>query len=119
MAIVPVISSPTGGRVDDVRALKFRHRAIAPVGTYATGGFTVTAKSVGLKRIVAVLNAGGLAAAADQATANEFSTEVSTNGDSITIFLYENAAAGSPSAEKTNGEATLTGQLINLIFLGY
>lgn len=117
MAITATVSEPFD-RCDDVRALKHRFRRITLTGTYVTGGFTVTAAEVALSRIGAVLGAG-LAPAADQATANEWSYEINADLDTVTFFLYENAAAGSPSSEKTNGEAPITGQVLNLVFVGW
>lgn len=118
MAITATVSTPPGGRADDVRALKWRMRDVTLTGTYDTGGFSVTAAALGLKRIVYVIEAG-MAPAADQATANEVSWELATNGSSVNFVLYENAAAGSPSAQKTNAEAPITGQVLHLVAVGY
>lgn len=117
MAITATVTKPTGG-ADDVRRLKFRPRVLTLSGTYETGGFTVTASAVGLSKIVQVLGAG-LAPAGDQATANEWSWELSSDLETVTFFLYENAAAGSPSAQKTNAEAPLTDQVLRLVFVGW
>jgi hypothetical protein len=117
MAITKTITQPFG-RANDVRALKQRFRRIALSGTYVTGGFTVTASEVGLRAIGAVLGAG-LAPATGGATANEWSYSISSDQETVTFFLYENAAAGSPSAEKTNGEAPITGQALNVVFVGW
>lgn len=118
MAITASVSRPDGGRADDIRAMKWRMRDVTLTGTYATGGFSVTAAALGLKRITYVVQAG-MAPAADQATANEVSWELATNGTSVNFVLYENAAAGSPSAEKTNAEAPITGQVLHLVVVGY
>lgn len=117
MAITATITKPFE-RANDVRSLKQRFRRIVLSGTYVTGGFTVTAAEVELTRIGAVLGAG-LAPAGDQATANEWSYEVSTDLETVTFFLYENAAAGSPSAQKTNSEAPITDQVLNVVFIGW
>ena len=117
MAVTKTISKPFG-RCNDLRALKWRFRDVTLAGTYETGGFTITAAEVGLSKIGTVLSAG-LAPAADQATANEWSFEVSSDLETVTIFLYENAAAGSPSAQKTNAEAPVTGQVLHLAFVGW
>lgn len=117
MAITATVTKPFD-RCNDVRALKQRFRRITLSGTYVTGGFTVTASELGLNRVAALLSAG-LAPAGDQATANEWSYEISSDLETVTIFLYENAAAGSPSAQKTNSEAPLTDQVINVCAVGW
>jgi hypothetical protein len=117
MAVTATVTTPFD-RANDVRALKQRFRRITLSGTYETGGFTVTASELGLSRVAALLSAG-LAPAADQATANEWSYEISSDLETVTIFLYENAAAGSPSAEKTNSEAVITSQVLNVCALGW
>lgn len=116
MAITVAVTKPFG-RCDDVRALKQRTRTITPSGTYVTGGFTVTAAQLGLSKVFQVLGAG-LAPATGGATANEWAYTISSDKETITFFLYENAAAGSPSAEKTNAEAPITGQALTLTFIG-
>jgi hypothetical protein len=118
MAVTVTVSAPGDGRDNDMRALRWVARDLTLSSTYVTNGFSVPASSFGLTRIVNFI-CNGMAPSADQATANEFSWELSTDGTSINFVLYENAAAGSPSAEKTNGEAVITGQVIHAIAVGY
>lgn len=117
MAITAAITKPFP-KANDIRSLKLRFRDITLSGTYETGGFTVTAAQLGLSRVGGILSAG-LAPASDQATANEWSYEVSSDFETVTFFLYENAAAGSPSAQKTNAEAPITGQVLHVCAIGW
>lgn len=118
MAVTVTVSAPGDGRDYDLRALRWVNRDLTLSSTYVTNGFSVAASQFGLTRIVRLF-CDGMAPAADQATANEFSHELSADGTSVNFVLYENAAAGSPSAEKTNGEAVLTGQVIHATAVGY
>lgn len=112
------ITRPSGRRADDVRALRLRYRRITLSGTFtAATGEVITAQSLSLKRILTVLTPG-LSPASDQATANEYSFIVAADGRTCTLKFYENAAAGSPSGLKTDGEAYLTGQFIDAVFVG-
>lgn len=114
-------SRPSGRRADDVRALRFRYRLLAFSGNYATGGETVTAASVGLKRILGLLPMGGMIRAADGVTGNPFTFDVSADGRQVVIRLLEDAAGAAGTAigqEKTNGEAYIAGQQLPVLFVG-
>lgn len=112
------ITRTAGRRADDARALRFRFRRLSLTGNFTQAtGEVILAQSVSLKRILTVLHAG-LAPSSDQATANEYSFIVAADGRSVTLKLYENAAAGSPSALKTDAEAYITGQFLDVVFVG-
>jgi hypothetical protein len=121
MPLTFTITKPplAGGRADDYRAFKRRVRRLTSAGTYAAGGAVVTAREVGLKKIVAVnLLNGHLAVASTPTTGEAVSVVVGADGLSATFRLNESAAAGSPFAEK-GAEAVLTGQVIDAEFIGY
>lgn len=107
-------------RADDTRALKRRLRRLTFTGNFTQAtGETVTAAQVSLSRIVAVNPLSNLASALDQSAANEFSVKIADDRKSVVIKFYENAAAGSPSGLKTDAEAYLTGQFIDVEFIGF
>ena len=114
------ISTPVS-RADDVRSLKFRLRRVTFSGNYQDDQTesVVTAANVGLNFIAAVIPCTGVLPASAFTTANEFAIEVASNGKQVEFWLYENAAAGSPSAQKTDNEAFITGQFGDFIFLGW
>jgi hypothetical protein len=89
-------------------------------GNYTQDGLgsTITNSQLGVKRILAIQPCG-LAKSTDLATANEVSVTVNAAGSSAEITFYENAAAGSPSAEKTDAEAFITGCNLDVVVHGY
>lgn len=80
---------------------------------------TVTAAQLGYSRIIDFRVNQGLSPASANTTANEIVAVVAANGLSVAFWLYENAAAGSPSAQKTDNEAFLTGQTVRGTAVGY
>ncbi len=86
--------------------------------TYATGGESITAAAVGLRKIYNVIGSG-VAISTDLATANPVGIRVATAGTSVLVTTYEGSADGTALAEKTNSEAHATGSTIRLTFLGY
>lgn len=114
------ISKPAGEtRADDVRALRFRVRDLTLSGNYATGGETVTAQQVGLKRIVYVtpMNVliGGVAG-----TLASFS--IASTNTSFTVKQSEDAAGVAGAVigqEKTNAEAYVADSVIRVLIVGY
>lgn len=118
------ISKPTegGGRTDDVRALKFRFRKLSFSGNYATGGETIQASSVGLKRITAVVPLDSLIRAANGVTGVMPVFDVASDGKSVVVRALEDAAgvAGATiGAEKTNAEAYVANSELDVLFIGY
>src|SRR4051812_29279231 len=77
--------------------------------TYATGGETLSASTVGLKKIDQIVPHGNLALSTDLATANPVGFKLATSGVSATVTQYEGSAAGTALSEKTNSEAYATG----------
>jgi hypothetical protein len=89
-------------------------------GNYEDDGSTstVTAAQLRLKKIEGVFVQSGAAASTALTTANEFACTVASTGASAEFTFYENAAAGSPSAEKTDAEAFITGQTVRVLAIG-
>ena len=87
--------------------------------TYATGGETITAASLGLRKIEQVIPNGNLALSTDLATANPVGFKVAAAGTSFTATQYEGSAAGTAVSEKTNAEAYATGSNIRVAVVGY
>lgn len=79
---------------------------------------TLTAASCGMKRIFMIIPQGGVMASSALTTANEFAVTLNSAATSAEITLYENAAAGSPSAEKTDNEAFIAGQTLRVLVVG-
>lgn len=117
------ISKPSGGRVDDIRAIRQRLRTFTFSGNYATGGETVTAASLGLKRVMAVIPCeGGIVGAPAGVTGNPIKIDIASTGASFTIKFLEDAAGAAGVAfgqEKTNAEAYIANQAVTLLVLGY
>lgn len=116
------ISRPSGRRADDVRALRFRFRQLTFSGNYATGGETITARSLGLKRILMVIPGNVLVRpAADTANGVLPVFDLSSDGTSLTIRMLEDAAGAAGVAigqEKTNAEAYTAGSRLDVVFIG-
>ena len=114
------ITQPFGRRADDARSLRLRLRRVTFSGNFtAASGEVITAQSIGFKRVFGAIPVNGLAPQSDQSTANEVSVLPASDFTSLTLKLYENAAAGSPSALKSNAEAYTTGQFVDLLFIGF
>lgn len=112
---VPGADYVAGNKRVKVRDLTFS-------GNYATGGETVTAAQVGLRKIERVQGLGGVAAASTPTSAVLLGAVVASDGSSVAIRSYElggTGAAGDPLAEKTDAEAYITGQNVRATFLGY
>jgi hypothetical protein len=115
------ISRPSGRRADDVRALRFRFRRLDFSGNYATGGETVTARSLGLSRVLYVTPQDPLTAAPNGVTGTVPKFEIAADGKSFLVRQVEDAAgaAGTPvGQEKTNGEAYIASSYLNLLIVG-
>lgn len=101
---------------------KVRVRDVTFSGNYATGGETITASDVKLRRIEQVLPVGQVAAASTPTSAVAIGCIVASDGSSVVVRSYElggTGAAGDPLAEKTNAEAYVTGQNVRLVFVGF
>jgi hypothetical protein len=101
----------TGNKRVKVRTLTFS-------GNYATNGETVTAASLGLKRIEQVYF-GGVAAASTPTTAVQMGAVIASDGTSVAIRSYEAAASAAAFLEKDNSEAYITGQTVRATFVGF
>lgn len=84
-------------------------------GNYATGGESVVASDVGLQTIEQVQPHGGVAAAADLATANP----IFYNHATSKFTFYEGSSAATALTEKDNAEAYPTGSKVRVTFIGY
>lgn len=84
-------------------------------GNYATGGESLVASDVALKKVTQVLIHGGVAAASDLATAIPVFYDYATSK----FTFYEGSAAGTALSEKTNAEAYPTGCKLRATFIGY
>lgn len=116
------LSRPSGRRADDVRSLRFRVRDVAFTGNYVTNGETITAKQLGLFRILFAtpMNAF-LAAPGTVVNATAQRIDLSADGKTVTIRQGEDAAAvaGSPFLqEKTNAEAYVASASERFLFIG-
>ena len=114
------VTRPSGRRADDARALRLRFRTLTFSGSYATGGETITAQSVSLKRILAVIPADGVIAPAATATGSLYKIDVASDGRSV-VIRFLNDAAGAAAAtlgqEKTAG-AHVAGSKLDVIIIG-
>lgn len=97
---------------------RVRVRTLTFSGNYATGGESITAAQVGLKKIEQVVG-GAIATSTDLATANPVAYGIASTGASVTVTQYEGSAAGTAISEKTNSEAYATGSNCRVTFVGY
>lgn len=117
-AAVYTVATPAASQDRQIGTTKFRTRNIsADTGTYATGGFTVTAGDLGLKRIDVVL-AGNATSGTAGATASPIGVIYNAGGTSVTIQVYEAAATGLVLLEKTNAEAHESNWTIRVFAVG-
>jgi hypothetical protein len=89
-------------------------------GDYASGGFTVTAASIGLRHVSFVATSGGVAT---QGTAGASGVGVgvtyASDGASFTVWLYETgASSGAPLSQK-GAEAMVANFTIRLKVEGH
>lgn len=112
-------------RVDDVRSHRRRVRRFSFSGNYASGGYVVNAgdPGLGMKRIIGVNVLGGsLARAADGVTGDIVVIDYNAARTAFTIRLLESEATAAGTAvgqEKTNGEAHIANQYVDLEVIGY
>jgi hypothetical protein len=117
-----ITASRPSGYPDGVPGkLKFLVRDLTFSGSYQDDGSTSTLvpSDVGLKRFFGIFSQSGTAASTALTTSNEFACTINSAGTSAEFTFYENAAAGSPSAEKTDNEAFITGQTLRVLIVGY
>lgn len=123
-ATVATLTRP-GSTVRPVRVVKQGNQKVVyrdytlDTGTYATGGLTITAASVGMRAFDFVSASGSVATSGTAgATGNPIGITYNTEGTSITLQLYESTAAGTAVGEKTNSEAVEATWTIRLKFEG-
>lgn len=121
MAVGVTFTKPTGVRDGVPGARKSVIRDITlDTGTYVTGGFTVLASSVGLKRID-IVNFGTqvMTNGTAGATGNPIGVTYASGGTSCTFYEYESTAAGTAFGEKTGAEANAANCTFRVEFVGY
>jgi DNA polymerase III alpha subunit (gram-positive type) len=102
-------------------SMKVAVRDITFSGSYQDDGTesTLLPSHFGMKRFLKLDTQSGVAASTALTTANEYAITINAAGTSAEVTFYENAAAGSPSAEKTDNEAFITGQTLRITAWGY
>lgn len=89
-------------------------------GTYLTGGFSVTAASVGLRTIDMVrFGTQVMTNGTSGVSANPIGVIYASNRTSVTIQEYESAAANVALAEKTNAEANAANCTFRVEFVSF
>jgi len=89
-------------------------------GNYSSGGFTITAASLGLHRINFVGTSGGVATSGTSgATGLGIGITYASDNSSFTIQYYEGSTAGTALGEKTNAEAMPSNHIIRLKVEGW
>jgi hypothetical protein len=89
-------------------------RTLTFSSTYATGGESVTAANVGLKKIDEVIP-HGMAMSTDLATGNMVGYDYANSK----FVFFESGSSGTAMAEKTNSEAYPTGSNLRCTFKGW
>lgn len=120
-AAVVTLTRPTGSPRGPSGSCKVVYRDMtADTGTYASGGITITAAQLGLKKIYYASIDGGVATTGTAGvTANPLGITYATDGTSIVVWLYEGSAAGTALSQKTNAEALETNFTVRLRVEGY
>ena len=114
-------SRPSGRRAEDVRSLRIRFRTLTFSGNYATGGETITARDLGLVRILGVIPLDTLVRAPNGVTGVQPVFDVAADGRQVVIRMLEDAAgvAGTPvGQEKTNAEAYIASSKLDILVVG-
>jgi hypothetical protein len=121
MAVTITITKPTGVQDTTFGNKKIKVRDITfNTGTYVTGGNTILASDVGLKRIDFVsVGTMGMTGGTSGATINWIGITYAAGGTSITVQQYESAATGLPGLEKTSSEATVANATWRVAIWGY
>jgi hypothetical protein len=118
-AVAYTISKVTG--VHDFKANNktWKIRDItATTGDYATGGLTVTARDVALRRIDHVqLGTCVMTGGTSGATGNPIGVTY-TSPTSVTFQQYESADTGEPLLEKTDAEAVVANATFRVLIVG-
>jgi len=120
MTVVVTVTKPTGIQDTVFGNKKIKIRDITfDTGTYVTGGNTVTAASVGLKRIDFVsFGTQAMTGGTSGATVNWIGVTYAAAGTSVLFQQYECAATGLPGLEKTSAEATVANATFRVMFVG-
>lgn len=118
-AAVITVTRPSDvqGTVLGNKKLKF-FDITADTGTYTTGGFTLTAAQFGLKHIDLVLPGGVATCGTSGVAANPVGVQYVSGGTSVTVQVYESAAANVAPAEKTSNEAYAANWTIRFAVIG-
>ncbi len=114
-------TKPSGYKDGPAGALKMALRDIVFSGSYQDDGSesTLLPSHFGMKRFFFLTAQSGVAASTALTTSNEYAITLNSTGTSAEVTFFENAAAGSPSAEKTDNEAFITGQTLRIMAVGY
>lgn len=115
------ITSVAGADFSGLGNKRCRVRTLTFSGTYPVGGETVTAASIGLRKIEQALFHQPVAAGSTPANAEPLGCVYATDGQSVTIRTYQlggTGVAGDPLIEKT-AEAYITGLNTRVTFIGY
>lgn len=90
----------------------------ADTGTYTTGGFTLTAAQFGLRHIDFVLVGSVATNGTSGVAANPIGITYASSGTSVTVQVYESAAANVAEAEKTSNEAYAANWTVRFLVAG-
>lgn len=115
------VTRVSGRRADDVRALQMLVRTLSFTGNYATGGETITAKSLGLFRILGVVPLDSLIAAPNGVTGVQPKIDVAADGKTVVIRALEDAAGAAGATigvEKNNAEAYVASSKLDVLVIG-
>lgn len=114
-------TKPAGSKDGPAGATKTAVRDVVFSGSYQDDGSesTLLPSHFGMKRFFFLTAQSGVAASTALTTSNEYAITINAAGTSAEVTFYENAAAGSPSAEKTDNEAFITGQALRILAIGF
>ena len=120
MTVAVTATKPAGAQDIVVSNMKIKVRDITfDTGTYVTGGNTITAASLGLKRIFYMgFGTQGMTGGTAGATLNWIGVTYAADNTSVLIQQYECAATGLPGLEKTSAEATVANATFRVLIVG-
>ena len=115
------ITRVSGRRSDDVRALQMVVRTLTFSGTYPANGEVITAKQLGLFRIMGVVALDTIVAPAGTATGSQPKFDVSADGKTLNVRFMRDAAGvaqATVGVELTGGTAHVASSKIDLLVVG-
>jgi hypothetical protein len=106
------------GKTNIIGNRKQKFYDLTATGTYAAGGDTITAASLGLKRFDKYEATGPATGGTAGATINWLGQRYGSENKTVIVQQYESAATGLPGLEKTDTEAVVSNFTVRVEVVG-